>query len=218
MKDIKDRIKDAFADDDREGVRQYVEWLRAALSDVSANLRRTVLLLLALIAVFEFVVESQNSAYVIAGFRVDRGSIVLQFIPALVAYLYLQAVVNTSVIRQLDAAFTLTLEKWSSRVVENDLDLLIGPDYPLFWTPFRSKRLEGIYPGGRMVNMANGFIGFAIFIGVLIFEVQAYFVQLPKPSASALNYISWAASMFIATFCLGMAQLCIKAEVDYVKP
>jgi hypothetical protein len=210
-KTLRDRITDSFADDDRESARQYIEWLRAATSELSASLRRTVTFLIVLIAAFEFITESPKSAYTIAGFRIDKGSIVLQIIPAVTAYLFFQVVADTSVIRRLQSALSNTMARWSPKARENDLDIMIGPPYPLFWTPFRTTRSRNIYPGGGVALFAAGIFGSIIILVFWIFEVQAYSELNQKHSG--LSQIIWWCSLCFAIFCASMAYAYIQADM-----
>jgi hypothetical protein len=202
-KRLQDRITESFPKDGRENARQYLEWLRAALSDLSASLRRTAGFLLVLVAVFEFIIGSPKSTYVIAGFQISKGSVVLSFIPALVAYSYFQLIVDSAAIRQLHEAFSYALDCWSPLAGENDLDVLVGPSYPLYWTPVRTRRARDFYPSARITLVAIQVFGYVILVGVLAFECQAYYALLPRRSVS--DYVIWSLSLCITLFCTFMA-------------
>jgi hypothetical protein len=71
VKNLRERIELSFSEDDHENVGQYIDWLRATLFDLSANVRRTGILLVFLMAIFEFV-EFSGSATILGGFMFLR--------------------------------------------------------------------------------------------------------------------------------------------------
>jgi hypothetical protein len=199
-KKLKQRIIDSFPEGDREGAKQYLDWIRSALTDVSANLRRSVMLMILLMAVFEFIIQSRRSSFTLAGFSVAEGSIVLKFIPALVAYLYLQSFVYSHRAAVLRDAFADTLARWSPEAEKNDLGFLLRPVHTLFWSegwPTSEEnrlRIDEVERRTSFVFMA------IIMIGSLIFLTQAYYVLFPDRALA--NYVLWSTSLSITLYCL----------------
>src|SRR5689334_15933131 len=133
MKTVKARVTDSFSADDRDRVQQYLDWLRSALTDQSASLRRTVTLLIVIMAAFEFIIQSPHSSFQLAGFRINRGSIVLQFLPAITAYLYLQIFIDAVSYFDMKNAFIAAFSRWSPEAAENEIHVFLKPSSPVYW-------------------------------------------------------------------------------------
>jgi hypothetical protein len=95
-KTINKRIVHAFVDADRESLEKYIEWLRITMGEYQQSLRRTVAILILLMAIFELIVAGPATTVTIASLQISKSSIALLFLPALVSYLYLQAVVESN--------------------------------------------------------------------------------------------------------------------------
>jgi hypothetical protein len=201
---IRDRVNASFPEGEEEKIKQYLDWLRSAIVDLSANMRRAVTLLVFLIAVFEVIFSSPNAGITAIGFHIDRGSIVLRFIPALVAYLGFQLLAYSENTVQLVELFTAIFTKWSDKAEQNDLDLLVLPTSPLFWNigerDFRAqyKTLsDKVQNGTSYVFMA------IILLGLMVFEAQAYYLLFGGKTIG--SYIVWTVSLSVTVFCLSMA-------------
>ena len=128
---VNDRIAASFADDDRESLAKYLDWLRSTISEYNQSLRRSVALSLALMAIFELITEAPNTAFTIVSFHITKSSIAFLFLPALVAYLYLQTFIDTNRGSDTERAFSITFNKWLPLSKSNDLDVLALPSQPL---------------------------------------------------------------------------------------
>ena len=104
-KRLQTRISETFTADNREDAKAYLDWLNSAISDIAQNSRRVVMLMLFLVAIFEFLIQSPKFTFTLAGFVISKSSIVLKFIPALAAYLYLQMLVYSQRATDLRDAF-----------------------------------------------------------------------------------------------------------------
>ena len=88
MKTLKARVEDSFTENDKDQAKQYLDWLQTTLYDLIGIIRRNAILLLILIAAFEFVEESSRASFELGGFHIDKTSSALPIIPALVAYFF----------------------------------------------------------------------------------------------------------------------------------
>jgi hypothetical protein len=201
---IRERVQESFDREDQEKVVQYLDWLRAALSDLSGSLRRTVTFLILLMAIFEVVYESPHGTFTLAGFQIDRGSIVLPFIPALIAFLYLQSIVDSVRSAQIQEALRQAFIRWSPQAGRNDLDAYILPAYPLFWNPGnvepRAENRLATYGTYKFTSIA--FLGIIVII-TLGYEAQAYYVLFNKQSPG--HFILWLLSLLVTVICLSAA-------------
>ena len=199
-KTLKRRVFDSFPEGASEDAEQYLEWLRSTLSDISANLRRTVIVLITLMAVFEIIIDTSRATFTLAGFSISKGSITLQFIPALISYLYLQVNTDSTRISYLHRTLGFTMARWSALAEENDLDVLIRPYYPLYYRPHWTSGSVGRYRGDKATSIASGVLGMMVQIIPLAFTVQAYWVLFQGHSVS--HYVIWSLSLTITLFCL----------------
>lgn len=199
-KKLKDRIFDSFEDNDRDSAKQYLEWLNSKISDVCAQGRRSATLLIFVIVAFEFLIGSPRSRFNLAGFSVTRDSVVLQFIPALAAYLILQVIVDTERLGNLRDAFVHTFARWSPAGEENDLDAVIRPVDPLYWNVAWGARAENRRAIDQTGHRISTILQAVIALGILAFEAQAYYLLFPSSAIS--RYILWALSLSTTLFCL----------------
>jgi ABC-type maltose transport system permease subunit len=186
-----------------EGSHQYLDWLRSVISERSQNIRRLATLILVLMAIFELVSNAKGESITIASFRVVQHSVVLQFIPGLVSYLYFQVYVDTVQITSLYRVFTFTFRRWRPDAERNDLDSLIIPSLPLFWNPVAGRiRPENSRPKDKLEEWASTIFVTVILVGVLAFEAQAYYALFR--SNFPRSDILWLVSLSFTVFCLAM--------------
>lgn len=195
-KSVAERIDDSLDGKDREDVLKFMEWLRSGMQDLTQSLRRTMALALLLMAAFELVSESKTTI-TIGSFQISNGSIVIVFIPALVAYLYLQTISDTVRLDTLQFAFTAALRQWSADAERNDLDLLIAPSQALYWNAVSTPG----YPDNRswLENLrlwTFRTVLLVVMAGVFAFESWSYYKLYRSPT------IIWTISVCIAAFCL----------------
>jgi hypothetical protein len=136
-----------------------------------------ILIILSLIAAFELVIESPGSKIALGSFQIYKGSIVLLFIPVVVACLYFQAALDTSRLQALVEVLESAFSKWSHKGDENDLVAYINPSMPIYWPLAGSVERKINRPSTRIVEWAVAIIPSAIIqYGVLIFQIQAYYL------------------------------------------
>jgi hypothetical protein len=202
-RDIPDRISDSFDNNDLERTSKYLDLLRQTMSGYTADMRRNGLLMLLLVGAFELVDYSKNTQITVASFSLHKGSVVLQFIPALVSYLYLQLVVCSTRLEQLGDAFIETFQKWSPKAYANDLGELVVPPTVLYWavgqrTPVPRNR---DYRRTSIENSASAVFFFAIIAGLIAFNCQAYLKLYRSPFNQD---ILWLISLAFSVFCIIM--------------
>lgn len=204
-KSINDRVKDSFEKDDRENIAKYIDWTRSTLLDYSQNNRRTSTFLLIVAAIFELVAYSRNASINIGSFAISRGSVVLDFMPALVAYFFLQIIADWGKVDQLTKVLKATFQAWSKKAEENDLDVFLLGSVPLYWDPQSGRtRSTNLYPADRVQTVATNTTMIAILLGILAFEAQAYYVLFV---ASGSRLALWIISLCITLFCLVMGVM-----------
>jgi hypothetical protein len=213
---IEDRAKDSFGNDDRESVSKYLDWVRTTLIDYAQNNRRMATLLLIVVAIFELVAYSRNSKIIIGSFVVERSSVVLDFLPTLVAYLFFQIAADANKADRLRKLFSEVFKIWSVEAEKNDLDVsLMGPA-PLYWNPTGgTTRESNTYSSDRAEEFGSMAMMIVILIGVLAFEVQAYCV-LFAPSGSKL--VLWIIGLIVTLFCLTLGFMVLMGDSDTSHP
>jgi hypothetical protein len=202
---INDRVKEAFQESDKEQAIKFLDWLRPTILDYAASIRRTSLAIILLVAVFELVISSKGAKVTIGSFEIARNSVVLVFLPALIAYLYMQTAWDSARSDYLTTAFTTIFKVWSPNAEKNDLDDLLTPAQLMYYSAIGGAiRSENKRPIDK-IDDRTSFIFYGIFFfGTFIFEGQAYFVLFPHHLGEAF---SWAISLSIAIFCLFVSVL-----------
>ncbi len=201
-KSIDRSIVDSFAkDNNQDNVKAYLDWLLATMNQYASQIRRTTILALVLMAAFEIVSES-GTTITISSFQIQKGSLVDTFIPALVAYLFLQLISDTNRVLTLDAIFSRAFYKWNNERELNDLDVFIMSPFPLMWGASMAspKNNAGYYQKAQ--RLAVKWIDWiAPFIG-LFFEGQAYYTLFKQP---VFPYLAWFFSAIISFICVSFA-------------
>lgn len=204
---IKERVESSFSKDDKDKIYQYLEWLRIEMSDLTQDIRRMTLVLLLLIAAFEFLLGEHGTRITLGVFKIGRGSVAVVLIPALVAYLYLQIYFDSIRINRMRRVFRETFSYWSSLAAASELDMYVLPRFYLFWSPgLGAKFQKGNEPRVEgLVRFTGMTLMLVIVTGLIAFEIQAYAV-LRKPESPEFN-ILWIASLCIAAFCIGVTAI-----------
>jgi hypothetical protein len=174
---IPERVEASFAKDE-EKLFRYLEWLRASMAELSQNVRRMALMLLLLVAAFEFLLNTPNVEITLGIVKITSSPVVLQLIPAVVSYVFLQMWLDSMRINLLSDVFRATFACWSSRGSMNDLDLLIMPRFYLFWSPGSGVKEREV--NARRSDKAERFAASVflaiVVIGMMIFQAQAYII------------------------------------------
>jgi hypothetical protein len=209
-KDIKTRVQSAFGDDDQDEAKQYLDWLRTSISEYSSTVRRNIALLITLIAIFELIVSTRKSSFALSGFHIDRSSVVFQALPALVAYLYMQVLTDSTESSDLRDVFTHVFARWSPQAEQNDLDVFLKPAYPLYWRLAWNAREENRLSYDRVRSAIGWVFAIIVLIGTLGFEAQAYYALFS--GNGSLHYAIWALSLALTIFCLTASVIYISAS------
>jgi hypothetical protein len=130
---IWERAAESFGTGAHEDLTTYLGWLRDSIASTSESIRRLAVLIVLLIAAFELVGEAKGVTITIGSFQISRNSIVLQFVPVLVAYLILQMTMDTTRNVEMRAAFSELFAKWSAEAGAHDMDLLLHSPMPVYW-------------------------------------------------------------------------------------
>jgi hypothetical protein len=194
-KSYRQRVNDSFSDSDHEDLAKYFDWLLDSFKSASQNIRRTVTLALFLIAIFEIIAQSPKTQInLLQSFQLSRNSLVFTFLPALVAYLYLQMIFDTIRLDRMSYTYEAAFKRWSSKASDNDLDLWISPTQPIYWN------IGGAVSSHRAAYdkievFAVYCLWFLILLGVLGFEVQAFYILF---NANLSKDIPWFISVSIS--------------------
>lgn len=203
---IAKRIENSFDKaSDQDKIFQYLDWLRNTIVSYSQNLSRLTTFLILLIAAFELVSDSSGLQISIGSFKISKGSMVVEFLPCLVAYLYFQIVVDSRRIVSVRNAFMHTFQIWSKPGERNDLDVMVLPSLPLYWNPAVYQVHDELQRASDKVEYwAANVFQLVILIGVVTFQAQAYYVLY---NSFKVLHITWYASLTITVFCLSAAVI-----------
>jgi hypothetical protein len=205
-KSISERVEESFNEDNSEEIEKFLDWTLARVQDYAQSLRRNFALIILLVAAFELVNQTNNGSVTIASFHLDKGSVALQFIPPLVAFLYLQSIIDNGLAGRQIAAFQALLRKWAPKAADNDLFILpVAVPMPIYWNNLVGLQKEiHDYRSDKVETLASLTIAMALLIGVIVFEAQAYYALY---SANLHRDILWGISLLVTIFCLVMSAL-----------
>lgn len=209
---IRDRVNGSFDTSDREQISKYIDWLRPVKAEYMQGIRRMATAMVLLAAAFELVANSRSAEISIGSFRVDRGSIVLEFLPAIVAYFFLQINIDTNRVSQVDKIFQATFKLWSEKAWSNDLHLALQESAPVYWSMLGgTSRPENTYASDKLEDKVSYALLFVVTGGTLLFEAQAYFTLFPK---RASEIVLWAISLLLTIFLISFAMRMLVADFD----
>jgi hypothetical protein len=197
-------IRATFKGADRDTLTTYMEWLRSGIAEYQKNLRRIMAIAIFLILVFELVIESPTTALTIASLHVSRTSPVFTFLPAFIACLYLQAIVDTNRLTVSEQAFTSAFNMWLPDNISTGASAYTRPPEPLYWgfpADILSDAPSAKYkiPGKWIDELTVTIIMATVLLGGVIFEIQAYW-ELYHHAQNILFFIS-----------AGVTSLCVIA-------
>jgi hypothetical protein len=215
-KSISERIHDSFisdatvtgedVSDSTIGAKEYAEKLLSAWKDISTVLRKSVILIFLLMAVFELLAyQSSSKGFTIGSFSFANSSVVLIFLPTVIGYMIFDSYLNTKQWLDLERAYRALTRLSAPEVSDNDLDLLLRPPLPPLWT-------VGSAFSPANATMAENFIyhvvalsrTVALLILPLAFEVQAYYHLFNKYGyANVLIWLNAAVTLTLAV-CYGI--------------
>ena len=194
---IRLRVGKSFKAEDHEDLTEYLEWLRSTINDMSRSLQRTMISMVLLIAAFEFIDQSPKSQITLGPFRIYEGSIILVFIPALVAYLYLEALTVTARVITMRVVFKNAFAKWNASAEQNDLGLFVLTSMPLYWSiGVGAERPENATNARKVVLPTTFLLTTLVLFGPITYEAQAYYRLYSLPGSSILLLISTCITVF----------------------
>jgi hypothetical protein len=202
-KSPKDRIADSFSGDTQEKAFQYLEWLRACINDVYANMRRSSGVTLVLAAIFELVVSSKRLELSIGSFRISGGSVVLVFIPAVIAYSHLQAITDFIRLIELRNLHIATFNKWLPEAEQYKLHRYIFPPQAVLLNignrpVSEQKALRQMQRALESQSFILLVFGRPVFIGIAYWQLYLKHID---------HNIPWAASLCLSLIWIGIAFL-----------
>jgi hypothetical protein len=205
-KSMSERVKDSFDDNSEKEIEKFLDWTLTRVQDYCQSIRRSLTLMVLLIAVFELVRATKGGIITLGSFRISNNSPVLLFIPALAAFLYFQSIIDNRHASRHIMAFQDLLTKWAPKAMDNDLHVLpLGLPVPIYWNNVAG--LQKDVHDRRVDNVeifASLILALTLLVGVLAFEAQAYYLL---HSSSTHQNILWLISLVITAFCLLMSAL-----------
>ena len=121
------------------------------------------------------------------------------FLPAFVAYLYLQAVVDTNRVSVIESAFAAAFNAWLPDGQSGGIGAFIKPPEPLYWS-FSGVSDSRYKAKNTWIDDFTTLVILAIVIfGGLVFEIQAYYLLYRQTSAHSVLFLI---SATIASICV----------------
>jgi hypothetical protein len=129
-----------------------------------------------------------------------------------VAVLYFQMIRETNRLFMLKAVFTYAFSKWSPKGEGNDLDIYVTSSMPVYWAAVGPQERKPNRPSSRTLERTTGFvIATSILVGVIAFEIQAYYELYQQHKSSLILWIfACAVSTFLLLAGYSLAQLDVR--------
>lgn len=219
---LSERVKHSFGESDHvhtdqgdhchEDVTKYCDWLLDSMKSSSQNLRRMVTLILLLVGVFEVIAQSPKVRVSLGAFQVNRNSIVFVFLPALIAYLYLQTILDSVRVDRTNYTYEAAFKEWSSKASAKGLHWWITPIQPAYWNIGARPKPTFKNTHDSIEKWISWVLWLIILLGVPGFEIQAFHV-LSNHGAHAWGISLIVSSIFLAFALIYMAtRACVKKD------
>jgi hypothetical protein len=182
-KSIEERAAASFASDEVAEAKEYIRAILESWKDISRALVRTTALILFVITIFELLgYSTQGKSFSVSGIPISNTSLVQKSLPVVVGYLVFDACLLTGRWLEHSRAFFELTQKFTPKVAANDLDYLIRPILPTYWTVgFPGPRADNELTSERFASYAVISFGIlTIFVFPLAFEAQAYLQLVDK--------------------------------------
>lgn len=190
-----------------EDVTKYCDWLLDSMKSSSQNLRRMVTLILLLVGVFEVIAQSPSVRVSLGAFQVNRNSIVFVFLPALIAYLYLQVILDSVRVDRTNYTYEAAFQVWSSKASAKGLHWWITPTQPAYWNIGARPKEQFKNIHDHIETAISWVLWVIILLGVPGFEIQAFHVL------SSHDAHAWGISLIVSCIFLLFALTYMVARV-----
>lgn len=177
-KSVTNRVADSFVGDESASeAKEYADKVYTAWKDVSNSLSRNATLVFILISVFELLAYQRESAALTVGtFTFTNVPVVQIALPAIVAIVVYDGFRLTARWVDLQNAYQALTKKYAPRLSDNDLDILIRPSLPAFWSIGISASLKsGQFSDKFIYTASEALTIITAFALPLAFEAQAYY-------------------------------------------
>lgn len=188
---IDKRVADSFADIDgdaavaRGHVLDYIHMLRDNMKDRAHAMRRSATFFLAGALLFVLLQADLTNKVSLGPFEFLKGSTLSAYLTSAVAYLFLDAVVKFVELDRMGEVFTSAFRRWNSAADDNNLDVYLMPDLPLYF-PLATHTSASSYQT-RYDKLYELTLSITLFPSVLIplaFQVFAFFTLFSSLGAS----------------------------------
>ena len=197
--DIKSRVREAFTENDEpdaEAAWRYMDALRPAWRETAQSVRRTGLLILGVIVLFELVRRGDIADIKFGGVQIEDISQWLAVLPPLVGYLFLSLSRDSVHLDDIYHAHTSAFAVWHPAAEKLDLDTFLQPQTPLYVPTGGSQRDEHMDAGHRLVDRLSVLIlvllvllvpvAFTAYAGYVLIDTTSNVVACISTAAAAL--------------------------------
>jgi hypothetical protein len=106
-----------------------------------------------------------------------------------VAYFFMEVVVETRRLSRLELTHIEAFKIWNEKAEAADLDLLVLPDMPVYWSVGSSTRTDMTTPEEDVEDKLRSFLIVLMLMIPVVFEIHAYSILL---RISLTSIVVWA--------------------------
>jgi hypothetical protein len=210
-KTLQQRIDDAFkidgdnADQVRRDALEFCKLLREAWNDVTTSLNRTLVLMVAVAAMFILLDLDQAVKVTIGGIEFDHITIIQSILPALFAYLYLELLVSTVRYTNMKRLHRYALRVAFPGVYDNVLGEWLAPPSRAMFNLTKAADTAVGRRAAATTNYITMTIAICSFLLPLVFEVYAFWMLFAQKGFNGLVLASLVVSIALIASALTMA-------------
>jgi hypothetical protein len=173
-KSIENRVKDSFPPTDKDSLKYYLDALMVTWKDHANRIQRSATLMLVLVLAFELLSRGAIKQVTIGGLVLSHTSTIAAFLPTGVMYLIYETIDCSVSFEIISTAYTATLALWNEAAERNDLDIILQPRTPAYFSAGTEGR-EDISGTTKAANRIQICILVVVLFGSLGFEVYAFY-------------------------------------------
>jgi hypothetical protein len=171
-KGIRTRVNESFNSDDKDSLKYILDSLTVSWKDHADGIRRSGILMIVLIALFELLVRGLVKQVTLGPLVLSSTTTITIFVPTVIAYFYYESFRYGMAFEDAVNAYAQVLKMWNSAAEENDLWTILIPRTPAFWPAVSASEISY---GGRIEGTIGITVGVVTIFGILGFEGYAFY-------------------------------------------
>jgi hypothetical protein len=198
-KGLRSRLDAAFPDGDEASAEKFLEKLYPVWKDITDSMRRSVLLLVLAVVVFELLNRSVVEEASVGPLKIKDLQLLQTAIPIFVAYVFYDLVTLAFRWTETELVFAGVMKRCYKQLYNNEFELLLYPPTP---SMFALATIPSVptYRHKQLVSRSEGFIVGSVLGLPLLFQAYGFFQLFRHGEPTIFIWISFLFSSLLILF------------------